>query len=320
MAILLILGAFSLLLAAWACWLAGRREAMQRVRVPADQGSWPGQSPELELVPGESGQAAMQRHHAYLESRLLGGGRSLWRRQASRRPWLAELALLLRQAGFIGTRAQVQVVGSVLLVALGAVACGILFGWQQGQAWPRAILGGLAFGLLVGVLGWWWIKRCRARRTARLDEEVEMVVQVTRMLWDAGMTLEGVLRSLIINLAPVAPESVRELRLALHRIEAGQAREEVLEGLAEIQRCEGLQDLLKLLAQVSASGGGARQSLVTLSDLIRDRRRTRIQEMVTKMSGKMSLVMMLFLFPALLIVLAGPAVINLGGLFDALGN
>lgn len=319
MAIFLILGALTLLLAAWVCWLAAHRETAQAQQETGEPG-WDFHGSDRDSLPNAAGQQAMQRHHAYLESRLLGGGRSLWRQQASRRPWLAELALILRQAGFIGTRAQVQVMGAVLLVALGAVACGTLYGWQQGQPWSRASLSGVAFGLLACVLGWWWIKACRARRTARLEEEVEMVVQVTRMLWDAGMTLEGVLRSLIINLGPIAPESVRELRLALQRIEAGQAREEVLEALAEVQRCEGLQDLLKLLAQVSASGGGARQSLISLSALIRDRRRTRIQEVVTKLSGKMSLVMMLFLFPALLIVLAGPAVVNLGGLFDALGS
>lgn len=319
MGLFLILGALTLILAAWVCWLAARRELAQSHEEWLEP-SWSPHEEEREAMPDAAGQHAMQRHHAYLESRLLGGGRSLWRKQSSRRPWLAELALLLRQAGFIGTRAQVQVMGAVLLVMLGAVACGSLYGWQQGQPGVRVAFSGIAFGLLAGVMGWWWIKAARARRTARLEEEVEMVVQVTRMLWDAGMTLEGVLRSLIINLAPIAPESVRELRLALQRIEAGQAREEVLEALAEVQCCEGLQDLLKLLAQVSASGGGARQSLMTLSALIRDRRRTRIQEVVTKLSGKMSLVMMLFLFPALLIVLAGPAVVNLGGLFDALGN
>lgn len=318
MGLFLILGALVLMLAAWVCWLAARRESAQANL--ESQGGWEPYAPEDELAPREAGQHAMQRHHSHLESRLLGSGRSLWRNQASRRPWLAELALILRQAGFIGTRAQVQVVGAVSLVVVGGVAFGALYGWQQGQPWLKAGVTGIAVGLLVAVLGWWWIKAVRARRTARLEEEVEMVVQVTRMLWDAGMTLEGVLRSLIINLGPVAPESVRELRLVLHRIEAGQAREEVLESLAEVQCCEGLQDLFKLLAQVSASGGGARQSLIALSELIRDRRRTRLQEVVTKLSGKMSLVMMLFLFPALLIVLAGPAVVNLGGLFDALGN
>jgi tight adherence protein C len=46
--------------------------------------------------------------------------------------------------------------------------------------------------------------------------------------------------------------------------------------------------------------------LLALKQLLDDRRLTRLQEYISKMSAKMSVVMMLFLFPALLIVLAGP--------------
>ncbi|MNY56891.1 hypothetical protein D3C86_1930170 [compost metagenome] len=48
------------------------------------------------------------------------------------------------------------------------------------------------------------------------------------------------------------------------------------------------------------------KSLLALKQLLDDRRLTRLQEYISKMSAKMSVVMMLFLFPALLIVLAGP--------------
>ncbi|APX92851.1 hypothetical protein BWR19_07860 [Halomonas sp. 1513] len=276
---------------------------------------------------GQASEAALaqphedpQRHVRELESRLVGGGRLLWRRQRHNRAWLAQLALILRQAGFIGTRAQWHVLLAMALLVFGVFAGGLLQATQQGLGWPQVILNGLGWAALAAVAAWLWLKQARRRRTAKMDEEAEMLIQVTRMLWDSGMTLEGVLRGLIHNLDSSCRESVRELRLVLLRIEAGQAREEVLEEIAEIQLSAGLQDMCKLLAQISASGGGARQSLSALSELIRDRRRTRIQETVTKLSGKMSLVMMVFLFPALLIVLAGPAVINLAGLFDALGS
>lgn len=59
------------------------------------------------------------------------------------------------------------------------------------------------------------------------------------------------------------------------------------------------------------------KSLLALKQLLDDRRLTRIQEFVSKMSAKMSVVMMVFLFPALLIVLGGPAFI---GISRALSN
>lgn len=261
-----------------------------------------------------------RRRLAALEARLMGSGRLMWRRQTRGRPWLAELALVLRQAGFIGSRAQLHLLFSLSLLVFGAFSGGILYGMQTGASWPRIGLIGLFFAALAAVAAWHWLKHFRRRRMRRLDEEADMVIQVTRMLWEAGMTLEGVLRGLIHNLDQACPESVRELRLVRLRIEAGQAREEVLENLAAVQPSDGLEDLLKMLAQISASGGGARQAMLDLSFRLRDRRRTRIQEAVSSLSGKMSLVMMLCLFPALLIVLAGPAVINLGDMLESLGN
>ncbi|MDR5867052.1 type II secretion system F family protein [Halomonas koreensis] len=273
--------------------------------------------------PGEAaamGELDRRRRAAAREARLMGSGRIIWRRQTRGRPWLAELALVLRQAGYIGSRAQLHLLFSLALVVFGVFSGGVLYAMQGGRGWPGMLLTGLAVAALATLVAWLWLKRCRRRRVARLDEEADMLIQVTRMLWESGMTLEGVLRGLIHNLDDACPESVRELRLILQRIEAGQAREEVLEELAGIQASEGLEDLLKLLAQISSSGGGARQAMLELGQRLRDRRRTRIQEAVSRMSGKMSLVMMVFLFPALLIVLAGPAVINLGGMLDGLGN
>lgn len=302
----LMTSALLVLAAAGIClWLArvGRRETPAAAPAPTQ---------------GEGGSRRQQ--VAAMEARLMGSGRIIWRRQTRGRPWLAELALVLRQAGFIGTRAQLHLLFSVALVVFGVFSGGVLHALQGGKAWLPAMTTGLAFAALAAVGAWIWLKRVRRRRVARLNEEADMVIQVTRMLWESGMTLEGVLRGLIHNLDETCPESVRELRLILLRIEAGQAREEVLEEQSALQASEGLEDLLKLLAQISSSGGGARRAMLDLSHRLRDRRRMRIQEAVSSLSGKMSLVMMVFLFPALLIVLAGPAVINLGGMLRSLGN
>lgn len=291
--VLLLASGVTLMVAAGACWIIAQRAADRRP--PTTPPPW-----------------------RQTESWLLRSG-SAWRVHRRRHARSAELAIILRQAGFIGSQVQARVL-AVLGILAGSVALlGLLWGWQQGRGMAGSLLLGVALGALTGVLAWVWVKNRRHRRTRVLDEEIGLVLQVTRMLWEAGMTLESVLQGLIDNLANTAPETVRELRSVTHKIEAGQAREDALEEVAGIQACEGLGDLLKLLAQVSASGGGARDSLRSLADLLRDRRRTRLQEAVTRLSGKMSLVMMVFLFPALLIVLAGPAVLNLAGALATLG-
>ena len=66
-----------------------------------------------------------------------------------------------------------------------------------------------------------------------------------------------------------------------------------------------------------AAIGGAMKSLQALKALLDDRRLTRMQEYISKMSAKMSVVMMVFLFPALLIVLAGPSFIAISRAFGS---
>lgn len=255
-----------------------------------------------------------------LEARLMRGGRSLWRRQTQRRERVADFARYLRQAGYVGTRAQVSVLLSMGLVALGVASAGALHGLRETGQLSGALGNGVAGLLVGGVLVWLWLKRRISARKEQLDEEAELLIQVTRMLWETGMTLEGVLRSLILNLDEVIPAFNLELRVALARIEAGQERGSVLEALADVQPSQASEAYFNLLAQVAVTGGGARDSLRSLSELLSDRRRTTLQERVTKMSGKMSLVMMLFLFPVLLIIVAGPAVVNLAGLFESMSG
>lgn len=255
-----------------------------------------------------------------IEARLMRGGRTLWRRQTQRRARAAEVAQRLRQAGYVGTRAQVAVLLSLALVAVGLAAVGAVYGLRETGSVGGALSKGVAGALIGAVLGWLWLNARVVRRRERLEDETELLIQTTRMLWETGMTLEAVLRSLILNLGEVLPAYCLELRVALARIEAGQERGEVLESLADQQASPGAEAYFNLLAQVAVSGAAAGGALSALGELLADRRRTTLQERVTKMSGKMSLVMMLFLFPVLLIVVAGPAVVNLAEFFQYMAS
>lgn len=244
-------------------------------------------------------------------------GRTLWSqaKQPGRR--LNELALLLRQAGVAGSHRQLRFLclAGLLWLGLTALAAVIVMGSElpAPRAGAMVVVAAttIAYAMLIGL-------RLRVRRRAALlEEELLLVLQVMRILWEVGMSLESLLRVLIRELARMAPESCKELGLLLARIEAGEDREQTLNELAMIVPAEGWQDMLRLLAQVSASGGGMSEALQRLTQLLQDRRRTQLQEMVSKLSGRMSAVMMVFLFPALLLVLAGPGFL---ALIKALGN
>lgn len=155
------------------------------------------------------------------------------------------------------------------------------------------------------------------QRQERLAQEVSLMIPMLRMLFEVGMTVEQALRVLAHEGAEILPEMAVELRQVLGRVDAGLELGQELREVALLMQVDDLTDCFAILEQLIYQGGGAMASLLSLKELLDDRRMTTLQERVSKMSAKMSVVMMLFLFPALLIVLAGPGFV---AIIQALGD
>ncbi|TNE89357.1 MAG: type II secretion system F family protein [Gammaproteobacteria bacterium] len=155
------------------------------------------------------------------------------------------------------------------------------------------------------------------RRKSRLAKEVPTLISMLRMLFEVGMTVEQALRVLMNEGKHILPEIASELRWVLARVDAGLELGAELREMAVLLDVVEVSDCVTILDQLLRQGGGAMASLLALKNLLDDRRMTTLQEKVSKLSAKMSAVMVAFLFPALLIVLAGPGFV---AVFRALGD
>jgi tight adherence protein C len=145
-----------------------------------------------------------------------------------------------------------------------------------------------------------------ARRQKQLAIEVSTFIPLLRILFESGMAVEQALRVLSGEGQQLLPILSEELRLILVRVDSGLELGEELGKTSVLLAVDEFSDTCVILNQLIHQGGGAMKSLLTLKQLLDDRRLTRLQEYISKLSAKMSIVMMVFLFPALLIVLAGP--------------
>ncbi|HDS1698343.1 MULTISPECIES: type II secretion system F family protein [unclassified Pseudomonas] len=145
-----------------------------------------------------------------------------------------------------------------------------------------------------------------ARRQQRIAEEVSLLIPLLRILFETGLAVEQALRVLSQEGRTLIPHTSAELRQVLQRVDSGMALGPELEKVAHLLAVDEFTDTCVILRQLLTQGSGAMKSLQALKALLDDRRLTRLQERVSMMSAKMSAVMMVFLFPALLIVLAGP--------------
>ncbi|MGG7674091.1 type II secretion system F family protein [Pseudomonas sp. WC2] len=144
------------------------------------------------------------------------------------------------------------------------------------------------------------------RRQTIISAEISTFIPLLRILFESGMAVEQALRVLSTEAQKLLPELTSELRLILTRVDSGLELGQELNKAAVMLAVDEFTDTCVILQQLIQQGGGAMKSLLALKQLLDDRRLTRLQEYISKMSAKMSVVMMLFLFPALLIVLAGP--------------
>ncbi|SEM51677.1 type II secretion system protein F (GspF) [Pseudomonas sp. NFIX51] len=146
------------------------------------------------------------------------------------------------------------------------------------------------------------------RRQKQLAVDISTFIPLVRILFESGMAVEQALRVLSKDAQKLLPALTQELRMVLARVDSGLELGDELNKSARLLAVDEFTDTCVILQQLIYQGGGAMKSLQSLKLLLDDRRLTRLQEYISKMSAKMSVVMMLFLFPALLIVLAGPGV------------
>ncbi|MCE7604197.1 type II secretion system F family protein [Vibrio fluvialis] len=224
---------------------------------------------------------------------------------------LSQIVIAMRQAGYISSRQQILCLFKMFLVWSGLFL--ILTGQQYlfSTSFQRTFLYYALFMAIGALVSIRWIRMQAHKRARIIDEEMLTVVHMMAILWQVGLSLESLLKAYHKEARHLTPEMNKDIAIIIARIEAGQNREWVFRDMATMTLSSGLQDLLSMLSQGSETGGGLKTSFQSLAELIYERKRVALQEKVTKMSGKISVAMMTLMFPALFIVLGGPAALAL---------
>lgn len=227
-----------------------------------------------------------------------------------------ELSLALWRAGYRTPRQRAAMYGvQVLLPLVLSVLIGL---WVVIQGYTQnTLLLGISVVIISVLAPKRVITSLAQDRMSRIDGELSLFVQMLRILFDAGLAVEQALRVMANESEQVLPEMVSELRPVLRRAEKGLDLEAELGASAIALDHVGYTDVMVIVRQMLKQGGSARASLTKLIEVMESRRLTDMQEKVSKLSAKMTVVMIVFFFPALIILLVGPGFLSIG---DAMGN
>ena len=128
---------------------------------------------------------------------------------------------------------------------------------------------------------------------------------------EAGLGMDAALARVAAEIALKSTVVSEELTLVTLELRAGSNKETALRNLAMRTGVEDVDILATMLIQAERFGTGIGASLRVLSEQLRTRRRQGAEEQAAKISLKLLFPLIFFIFPSLLVVLMGPAILQI---------
>jgi tight adherence protein C len=126
---------------------------------------------------------------------------------------------------------------------------------------------------------------------------------------EAGLGLDAALTRITEEIRSSSPALAEELHLTNLEMRAGGSRAQSLRNLALRTGIEEIGTFATMLAQSDKFGTSIGESLRVFSEDLRHKRQVRAEEHAAKVPTKMLIPLALFIFPAIIMVILGPAMI-----------
>jgi len=234
--------------------------------------------------------------------------------QAAAKPFLPsnreKQSTLRRNLGYAGiySAGAIKVIQGFKLILL---CGGILGGYAFGVATNQLMMGLSVGGLLGYVAPTIWLKQKVKSNQKQLQYGLADGLDLMVVCVEAGLTVDAAMQRVGQELMIAHPAISREFAITYMETRVGLARSDALKNLGTRTGSAPLQSLAAMLTQADRFGTSIANALRIHADTLRQSRQHAAEELAAKASVKMSFPLVLFIFPATFIVLAGPTVIGL---------
>lgn len=219
--------------------------------------------------------------------------------------------LQLAQAGYRGPQSVFNYQGFRFFGAISLGALSILLGLYFHVELALVFL--LAFaGILAGTfLPWFWVTYRISRRRDEIRRAVPNVLDLIVVCVEAGLSLNAAIQRITEETKNTFTALSEELHLVNQEILIGKTRADAFRNLARRTGVDELRSLAVTLIQADKLGTSVASSLRVLADSLRIKRRQRAEEAAHKTQVKLVFPLVLLIFPELMVILVGPAMITL---------
>ena len=195
--------------------------------------------------------------------------------------------------------------------AMGAMLLGMIFGGAAAGG-GAALLFGVGLAAL-GFLAPDFIVGAKARsRRDRIKAQLPDALDLLAVSVEAGMGFDGAIAKLTEYMDGPLTE---EFGLTLNEIRIGESRQDALKKLAERADTPEISGFTRAIIQADQLGISLGRILRVQATDTRQRRQAAAEEKAMKAPIKMLFPTVLFIFPAMFLVILGPAILNVEKLF-----
>jgi len=166
--------------------------------------------------------------------------------------------------------------------------------------------------LIVGLMApLMWLRKKARKRIDRIRLSLPDALDLLIVCVESGLGLDAAMIRISREMSDVAPEFCEELALMNLEISAGKPRQECLRNLALRSGCEEVEALAARISQAAKFGTNLGNSLRIHSESLRQKRRQEAEERAAKTTVKLLFPLVFCIFPAIFVVILGPAALNL---------
>jgi tight adherence protein C len=195
----------------------------------------------------------------------------------------------------------------VVLIAIPLLA----FILMPKDSFAKVLVGMSAAAMFAFLLPPFVLRRLEARRQEQIRRSLPDALDLLVVCVEAGISLDAAILRVAKDLMLVHPELAGELLVVSRKMNAGMSREDALRGLWDRTGVDEVRALVASLLQSEKWGSSSSRVLRVSSETLRRKRRQTAERKAATAPLKMIVPMAIFIFPALFVVILGPAVIQI---------
>jgi tight adherence protein C len=223
----------------------------------------------------------------------------------------------LIHAGLYSRQAMPIFLGVKLLLMTGPALIGLAAGVLGLMSLTFAVLVGGCLGIL-GMIGpSFWLDWKKRKRQSTFRRALPDALDVLVVCLEGGLSLPGSLKRVAGELRTAHPSLASELNIVQREIQLGRTAGDSLQQMGLRSDLEEVRSLASVITQSEKFGASLVKSLRVHADTLRQKRQQRAEEMAQKAGTKILFPTLLFIFPAIFVVILGPAAFQI---YEVLSN